>query len=329
LRRRGARDDIGGVRGQSIVRVVVLFPGALGDLLLALPALRAVRARHAGAQLTLVVNAWLTDVATLTGVADACAALDDAETAGLFGGERMPAWLSDRPVVYSWLGAGDPEMRQRIARAARLAHFYRVERGSAATHAAADYARAVGAPATSRVLAAAMRCAPPPSPVADRLLAEVGGPVLAVHPGAGARTKRWDPAGFVQVAQWWRQEGRPVVEIAGPAEGGEVAILGAPQARDWRLADLAALLARAALYLGHDSGVSHLAGAVGASGVVLFGPTDPRRWAPLGGRMVALRARASGPEGITLTALPPARVIAACRRRFTLTRGTPDTSVPA
>jgi heptosyltransferase-2 len=317
------------VREQSIEHVAVVFPGALGDLLLALPALRALRARHAGAHVTLVANAWLHDIAGLLGVADAVSALDDAETVGLFGGERMPPWLTGRPVVYSWLGAADPEMRARITAAARVARFYRVERGPAATHAAADYARAVGAPATPRALAAATRVATAASSIADRLIADVEGPVLAVHPGAGARAKRWDPAGFVQVAQWWRREGRPVVEIAGPAEGGEVAILGAPQARDWPLGDLAALLARTALYLGHDSGVSHLAGAVGASGVVLFGPTSPHRWMPLGGRLVALRARASGPEGITLTALPPARVIAACRRRFTLTRGTPDTSVHA
>jgi len=148
-----------------------------------------------------------------------------------------------------------------------------------------------------------------------------------VHPGAGGRAKRWDIAGFVQVAHWWRSRGGSVVAIAGPAEAGEPPALGAPEVRDWPLVDLAAVLARAALYLGNDSGVSHLAGAVGASGVVLFGPTDPRRWRPLGRRLVALGARGGGPDGIPLAALPAARVIAACARRFALTRGDPDTNV--
>jgi ADP-heptose:LPS heptosyltransferase len=151
--------------------------------------------------------------------------------------------------------------------------------------------------------------------------------VLAVHPGAGARAKRWDVAGFVQVARWWRGGGGAVVALAGPAESGEVSVLGAPEVRDWPLADVAAVLARTALFLGNDSGVAHLAAAVGATGVVLYGPTDPRRWRPLPGRLVALSARGAGAEGMPLAALSTARVVAACRRRFALTRGTPDTSV--
>src|SRR4029077_16556582 len=138
-----------------------------------------------------------------------------------------------------------------------------------------------------------------------------------------------DIAGFVQVAHWWRSRGGSVATIAGPAEAGEPPALGAPEVRDWPLVDLALVLARAALYLGNDSGVSHLAGAVGAAGVVLFGPTDPRRWAPLGARLAALRARSAAPDGIPLSSLPAARVIAACRRRFALTRGDLDTSVGA
>jgi len=85
--------------------------------------------------------------------------------------------------------------------------------------------------------------------------------------------------------------------------------------RDLPLPDLAAVLARAALYVGNDSGVSHLAGAVGAVGVVLFGPTAARCWRPLAGRLASLEARCDGgTAGIPLATLPPARVIAACRR---------------
>jgi len=294
------------VRGESIERVVLVFPGALGDLLLALPALRALRARHAGARVTAVVNQPLRALVELAGVADETTALEGADAALLFGGERLPRWLEGRPFVYSWLG---------------------VERGGSATHAAVAYARAVGAPTAADALAAAARLVPPPSSAADARWAGLTAPVLAVHPGAGGRAKRWDIAGFVQVAHWWRSRGGSVVAIAGPAEAGEPPALGAPEVRDWPLVDLAAVLARAALYLGNDSGVSHLAGAVGAAGVVLFGPTDARRWRPLGGRLVALGARGGGPDGIPLAALPAARVIAACARRFALTRGDPDTNV--
>jgi len=165
-------------------------------------------------------------------------------------------------------------VRARVAAAARGARFFGVERGRAVTHAAVAYARAVGAPTDADALAAAARLVPASSAAAEALCARLAAPILAAHPGAGGRAKRWDIAGFVQVAHWWRSRGGSVVAIAGPAEAGEPPALGAPEVRDWPLVDLAALLARAALYLGNDSGVSHLAGAVGAAGVVLFGPTE-------------------------------------------------------
>jgi glycosyl transferase family 9 (putative heptosyltransferase) len=276
-----------------------------------------------------VVNESVRALARLAGVADSTVSLDTGDSAGLFGGERLPPWLAGGPVVYSWLGAGDAGVRERVTRAAKVARFFRVERGAGSMHAAAAYSRAVGGPADPLRLAAAATILPPLSPRADRLWRELTAPVLAIHPGAGARAKRWDVAGFVQVAHWWRSAGGAVLAVAGPAEGDEAPVLGPHEVRDWPLPDLAAVLARAALYLGNDSGVSHLAGAVGAAGVVLFGPTEARRWRPAAGRLVPVGARFSGPDGMGLSALPAARVVAACRRRFALTRGTLNTSVGA
>jgi ADP-heptose:LPS heptosyltransferase len=86
-------------------------------------------------------------------------------------------------------------------------------------------------------------------------------------------------------------------------------------ASDLSLAQVAALLRCAALYLGNDSGISHLAGAVGTRGVVLFGPTDPRMWAPRGGRLRVLHAPDAcglcGPEVFCTHRLRPAAVVAA------------------
>ena len=292
---------------------MILFPGALGDLLLALPALRLVRARHAEARLTLVVASPLVALAGLVDIADEVANLDGADAAGLFGGE-LPRWLADEPTLYSWLGSGDAALCARLGRATRAAHFHRVERGPGERHVTADYIRALGlVPASPEPAPARFR--PPVSAPASDLLARLAPPVLAVHAGAGSRAKRWDTAGFVQVANWWRSAGGTALTVAGPAEAGETPMLGPPEARDWPLPDLAALLAGVALFLGHDSGISHLAAAVGAPGVVLFGPTDARRWRPLSPDVVALQARSARPDGIDLRALPAQRVIAACQRR--------------
>ena len=293
---------------------MVVFPGALGDLLLALPALRLVRARHAAARLTLVVSGPLVTLARLVDVADDVASLDAADATGLFGGEHLPSWLADRPTLHSWLGSGDAALRARLGRVTRAAHFHRVEQGPGERHVASEYIRALGlVPASPEPAPARIR--PPMSAMASSLLAHLAPPVLAVHPGAGSRAKRWDNAGFVQVANWWRSAGGAAVVIAGPAEAGEAPMLGPPEARDWPLPDVAALLGEVALFLGNDSGISHLAAAVGAPGVVLFGPTDARRWRPLSPGIVALQARSTRPDGIDLRALPAQRVIAACQRR--------------
>ena len=111
-------------------------------------------------------------------------------------------------------------------------------------------------------------------------------------PGAGARrrsggrrtrSRRWRHA--------WRAAGGGVVELLGPAEAGDAArAMTRPPRATGRLPDVAALLAHVDAYVGNDSGVSHLAGAVGARGVVVFTATDPRDAGdPSGHVCIALR----------------------------------------
>jgi ADP-heptose:LPS heptosyltransferase len=302
------------VREGSIERLVIIFPGALGDLLLALPALRILRRRHARSHYTLVVPGWLRAVATLAGVADRTASLDAADATYLFGGSAMPAWLEGHPTVYSWLGAGDAVASARLRAAATVARLLHVERGPGRMHAAAAYVHAVGGTGGVGCLTEASRIS---LPAADAVDAPPGGttaPLLAFHAGAGAAAKRWAEAGFTAVAAWWTARGGALVEIAGPAEDGSPLVPAAHQARNRPLPELAALLARVDLYLGNDSGVSHLAGAVGSVGAVIFGPTPARRWRPVSRRLVALQARARDAGGIPLAALPAERVCAALAR---------------
>jgi ADP-heptose:LPS heptosyltransferase len=102
-------------------------------------------------------------------------------------------------------------------------------------------------------------------------------PYVVLHPGAGSVTKRWPVPGFAAVARAVRQAGSPAVAVhRGPADAAAatalVAAIGANAIvlEEPPLPALAGVLAGATLYLGNDSGVSHLAAAVGASSVVLF-----------------------------------------------------------
>jgi ADP-heptose:LPS heptosyltransferase len=267
--------------------VVVLFAGALGDVLLALPALRVLRARHTGATVVLGVRGPLVALVAAADCADRVVALDDVAMARFLGGGVPPPWWAGRPLLYSWFGGGDAATRARLAAHAARARFLSVERGAGPRHAALAYTDAVEAALAWPALCRLARLAVAPSPAAAGCA-----PVLVVHGGAGALAKRWYADGFAAVAAWWRGRGGTVAQVIGPAERGQPRVPGAQPLADLPLPVLAAVLAGAQAFVGNDSGPSHLAAAVGARGVVLFGPTDPVRWRPLSTRMDALRAPA-------------------------------------
>jgi len=303
------------VDGGSNLDALILFPGALGDFLLALPVLRALCARHADGRVTLAVNGWLTPLATLAGVGDAHADLNDGATAGLFGGEIVPAWIGTRPRIYSWLGAQDPDVRRSISALASAAEFFRVVRADGPTHASVDYAAQIGLGAGMDALVAGAAVRPPAS-VTDAL----AGPPhrrLVVHAGAGARRKRWAPEAFAAIATRWRARGGSVVELVGPAEPDAGLVAGADRVFAGSLPAAAALLADSAAYVGNDSGVSHLAGAVGARGVAVFGPTRAGRWRPLSPTIAPILGGRAGAEGIAADAADVARVWDAVSRTTT------------
>jgi len=112
---------------------------------------------------------------------------------------------------------------------------------------------------------------------------------IIIHPGSGGRAKCWPIERFVELASRLSSGGCVVRFVIGPAEldrwsETEHARLSAaaPVLTRERLIDLAALLASADYFVGNDSGVTHLAAAVGTPVTAIFGHADPRVWRPLG-----------------------------------------------
>ncbi len=115
-------------------------------------------------------------------------------------------------------------------------------------------------------------------------------PLWTIHPGSGSPHKNWPLERFLDVAQELLagKKAQPIF-ILGPVEQetspGMVKMIetrGFPILRNMTLPILAGVLSCCAGYIGNDSGVSHLAAALGLPGVVLFGPTDPALWSPPG-----------------------------------------------
>ena len=280
----GLRQDICAPLSEANA-VVVLFAGALGDFVLALPALRLLRQRHGGSPLALAVRRPLAALAERTVCADRVTALDDHAMAAFLGGDVPPAWWPEMPRVYSWFGADDVTIRARLGARAVGTAFFRVERGEGSVHAACAYAAAIGEVRTwPELLGLGAIPASQPVPAARRR-------TLVLHRGAGASAKRWCPAAFADVATWWRSAGGEVTELLGPAEAEMESLPGVEVRRNLPLGAMTEVLARADAYVGNDSGPSHVAGALGVSGVVLFGPTDPARWRPLSTRLEVVRAQ--------------------------------------
>ena len=120
---------------------------------------------------------------------------------------------------------------------------------------------------------------------------------ITIHPGSGSPRKNWPVQNFLKVAGILKSDGFRPVFVMGPAEKslaakiekGWYGIISSklPDAQEILffpndLMELADVLKNSAAYIGNDSGVSHLAAFLGIPTISIFGPTDPRRWMPLG-----------------------------------------------
>ena len=108
---------------------------------------------------------------------------------------------------------------------------------------------------------------------------------ILLHPGSGSKRKCWPLSGFNQIESKLSAAGLKTEFVLGPAEGDLYGSLRDKNRKIHRLDDLIQLVQlyqTAGGYIGNDSGASHLAAFLGVPTVAIFGPTDPKRWAPVG-----------------------------------------------
>jgi ADP-heptose:LPS heptosyltransferase len=124
--------------------------------------------------------------------------------------------------------------------------------------------------------------------------------IIAVHPGSGSRRKNWPRDQFMALARALEKRGETIVWVLGPSEHEFALPLAAREWRDGDLPTLAARLARCRCYIGNDSGVTHLAAAVGCPTIALFGVSDAEIWAPQGIQVRILKAATGDITSITI-----------------------------
>jgi heptosyltransferase-3 len=251
------------------VRRLVIRPGGIGDFIVSLPALESLR--------TGCFEVWVPAAhVPLVRFADRVRSIQSTGL-DLLGVTEPPAGLLDElrrfDSIVSWYGTNRPDFRELIGELNLPCRFFpALPAESGGVHAIDFYLDQV------RELCESTRDAIP------RIGCEVErGDFAVIHPFSGSARKNWPLEKFRQMAKGLERSMR-VDWCAGPEDpplAGAVRIA--------NLYDLACWLARARLYIGNDSGITHLAAAVGTPVLALFGPTDPGVWAPRGPNVRVLR----------------------------------------
>lgn len=301
-------------------QICAIFPGALGDFICFLPAL------HALGQEGLIDLYARSEFSDLAPEGVTVRSLECSEIGELFRPEQAARAAQNRfcryTRVYSWHGSGNPEFVRRLeAITGGKARCFAFRPAYARGH-QADYYLGCVRPHAARSRPAAINVGAEAIRWREDYWTKhslENRPVLTVAPGSGAREKNWPAQFFATVVEWWRNAtGGEVLLLIGPVEqelgGLDLLFERCIVAEDLSLAQVAATLAGSVLYLGNDSGISHLAAALGVRAVALFGPSDPLQWAPRGNKVVVLRrGLACSPCGGQAMKICPHR---ACLREF-------------
>jgi heptosyltransferase III len=248
------------------MRRLLIRPGAIGDFIVSLPAL---------ASLTTDSTEIWTPSRTLPLIAPAGIAARTRSIAAtgldLLGiADPPPATLIEAlrrfDSIVSWYGTNRPEFRDTVAALDLPFTFFRALPPEGAPLHAVDFY-------LEQVRELAVRAVDP----LPRIACPAGpGGYAVIHPFSGSPRKNWPLERFralaarlerVMPVHWCRGDEDPPLS-------------GATQFED--LYDLACWIARARLYIGNDSGITHLAAATGVPTLALFGPTDPAVWGPRG-----------------------------------------------
>ncbi len=293
-------------------QILVVRGGALGDFILTLPVLAALRERFPRARLTVLGYPHIAQLALTGGLADEVRAIEARGLAAFFNPQADPpaewaAFFAGFAVIVSYLYDPDgffQECVRRCSRATFLPGPHRPD-DSQPAHATEVFLQPL-----ERL--AIFDADPVPRLRLETPLATASRsrPRLAVHPGSGSERKNWPEDRWADLLRQLAGEAPlELLLVGGEVEGQRLQRL----ARCWPadrltvaqgrpLPELARHLASCDAFVGHDSGVTHLAAALGLRGLALWADTNPAVWRPRSDRFRLLRH----PHG--LAALPVADV---------------------
>lgn len=275
--------------------ILVIRPGAIGDVLLTFPILKLLREHYTNTHITLVSNAQVLPLALAFGVSEEAFDFQDIQWSELFAANGICTptmreltgqtdlaicWLRDPDGIIEYnlraagvkrliIAPGRPPEGERIHIVDYLAHTVGLQN--------------VGAPFIS----------PSTLGLINPDFKETFKQYIAIHPGSGGEKKCWPISSFAALIKRLWQQNHPVLLLEGSVDTERVCdllqFLSPPPIpkmlkilTNAPLLEVARHLRQCKLYLGNDSGITHLAAMLGVPTIAIFGPSDPAVWRPVG-----------------------------------------------
>ena len=304
-------------------RILVIRGGAIGDFVLTLPALKGLRDANPTSHIEILGYKHIAEIANNRFYANQVRSIEYGPLSAFFAkNSELPPdlanYFSGFDLIITYLYDPDEIFQNNLRRSGVEEIITGPAKIGRDRHAARQLAEPVirlGVAVSD--LAARIYPSEEDQQFASNFLRDCRPPIVAFHPGSGSDKKNWPLENWIELGNDWlgatvssrsgafqaadlnkRRSGdrRSLVVIAGEADGAQAAQL----SREWRdrpvrfannlaLPLLAAVLEKT-IFIGHDSGISHLAAAAGAHCILLFGPTDPDIWAPKGENVRVIRA---------------------------------------
>ncbi len=288
------------------MRILIIHPGALGDLLLALPAIKSLRAKFSSAIISVIAAPQLLPFLEHHGIADSTTSIDGQAMTALYAntldsGTRWGDYYSAFDLVVGWFSDSGGVITQALhligvtnvlIQSPRVA----LNDGKHMTQRFFETLQDVGVSIASS--GQSVSVTESEMEIGVRLLDEqgvavTGKHVVAIHPGSGSALKNWNSRNYVKVIhEVLSADNSLVCIISGPADDDSVSGVmdGFASSFSWRLPVLRGLsllevvgvLGHCRAYIGNDSGLTHLSAALGVPTVAVFGPTNPEIWGPTG-----------------------------------------------
>jgi heptosyltransferase-3 len=284
-------------------RILVIRGGGIGDFILTLPAIKALRDAYPNAHIEILGYKHIAALAENRFYAQAVHSIESAQLSRFFAKDadlssELANHFAGFDLIVSYLYDPDLIFETNLRRAGAT----QIIRGLAKIDSESHATRQLAQPIEELGISIS-DFAPKLFPSTEdrhrshEFLAGITGPIVAFHPGSGSETKNWVLQNWIELGDHFlRNYAGSLLIVSGEAD----------QEQSWKLEStwqdprvrfakalplpkLAAVLENT-IFVGHDSGISHVAAAAGARSILLFGSTDPAVWAPINENARVIRA---------------------------------------